>query len=613
MEVKEPEFKRVKLDLAFFLKVLIIANFLIIFSVLFLHPIPEYLLVTDTITHIKWIELIKKDFKYIDYNHFGSYPKGFHLINAALSFLLPVGTAMALSTAIFGALLIVFSYKLAFLVSKNKTQALTTAFITSTISVGVTSSISSAIPQTFALALMVMTAYFFLKKDWIKGGITLGIYSTIHTSFPLVIGLILIIALIDLFKRNNTENLFVLIKMIALMLAFFLPLVLFQNYYKMQPAVILDSLPRIQFYDDMISPLSLLSVTSPFGIILLAFIGLYFYKKNISEQKFQLMILWFLIPLALSQAYWLTDSGLVLWIFPASRILIFFLFPVAFFSSKTIMMLKRKEIIFAVVSIIFLISVSNSFSLYQQKPAIDKYDFELIEHLKKDGKIDKIIAGDYGAQVIQLSLNKGVSDRDLWLIFGGYLKTLIDENRVDFVLLYKKKYSKGYEVKRGVTKDFENKKWILLKIGKELKFQKPENLNLYLISFITFLNSKYEKIAINNPYFIAVIAEDSKDITCMKMLEGISIESCPKEVDFIIKGEKKNIIELFNSYDKDYFKLKLLYMYRKKMLNFSSPLNPFLKLENAEYLSHIKRWTSTSPYSQPNENIARVFWALGLR
>jgi len=614
MKIKDLEFKGAKLDLEFLLKVLIIANFLIIFSVLFIHPIPEYSYAADTPTHIKWIELIKKDFRYIGYGYYGFYPKGFHLINAALSFLMPVGTAIALSTTVFGALLIFFSYKLALLLSQNKTQSLMTALLVSSINVaGTISSIPSTVPQTFALALTAMVAYYFLKKDWLKGGITLGLYSIIHLSFFFIIGITAIVALIELFRHNKTENLYVLIKMSIIMLAFLLPLIYLQNSYS-AGGLNWGSLPKIQFYDEMISPLSLLSITAPFGIIILALIGLYACRKNIFEQKHQLIILWFFIPLILSQLYWLTDSGFVFWLVPGSRILIFMLFPLAFFSSKAISLLKRKELIFAAGIIILLFSLWNSSSIYNQKPSIDKYDLELIEHLKKDGKIDKAIVANLGTGAIEISLNRNSPVRDSWLVFAGYGSTLIDENRIDLILLSKEKYKKSYEAQEGITEDFENNKWILLKIGKEIKFQNSESLELYLVSFASFMNNTYEKYtSIPEPYFIALIAEDSGEAFCLKIIEGLNVESCPQEVDFTVKGEKKQIIELFNSYDKDYFKLKLLYMCRKKMLNFSSPLNPFLKLENAEYLSHIKRWTSTSPYSQPNENIARVFWALGLR
>jgi len=612
--MKKLIFKRTKLDLPFFLKVLIITNFLVVFSVIFLHPIPKYYYSIDTPTHIKFIELIKKDFKYIGYFNTGFYPKGFHLINAALSFFMPVGTAIALSTTVFGALLIIFSYKLAFFISKNKTQSLMTALLVSGIDLIYTFSIPSTVPQTFALALIVMTIYFFLKEDWIKGGIILGLYSIIHLSFPLAIILMSIIAVIELFKHNKTK-LFTLIKIIAVMLIFLLPLIFLQYYY-ITGVRDREPMPKIMFYDEMISPLKLLSITNPFGIIILALIGMYIYRKKILEQNYLLIFLWFIIPVALSQAYWLTDSGLQLWFIAGSRTLIFFIFPLAFFSSKVILILKRKEIIIAASIIIFAFSVSNSFGWHKQQPIFDKYDLEIIEHLKKDGKIDKIIATDLGMGAIDMSLNREASPRDTWLTFVGYHGNLVDENRIDYILLGKEEYRKNYELFKYAEKNFENNNWVLLKIGEKIKFKKSKNLELYLISFAEFFNANYQDYGIENPYFIKVISEDSNEILCFKAFERISVEKCPKKVDFIIKGQKENIIELFNFYKanfRSYFKLKLLYMYRNKMLSFSSHFNPFFKSEDIEYLSYIKKWTSTSPYSQPNEEIAKFVWKLDLR
>ncbi|MEW6294761.1 MAG: hypothetical protein AB1467_00500 [Candidatus Diapherotrites archaeon] len=54
-------------------------------------------------------------------------------------------------------------------------------------------------------------------------------------------------------------------------------------------------------------------------------------------------------------------------------------------------------------------------------------------------------------------------------------------------------------------------------------------------------------------------------------------------------------------------------MYRKKMLYFSSLINPFFKSGDMEYSSFTKKWTSTSRYSFPNEEIAKVLWNLGIR
>lgn len=607
-------FKNKGIQINHLLIALIIISFIVSSSILFLHSMPEYSYTGDSTLHMKWIDLLKEDWHYINYRPFDNYPNLYHLINALIGFVVPSGIAMALINAIARAIIIVFSFKLALtLLNQDKAQALIVALIASLIdfNVGIPV-ILTPLPQTLAIGLMIAVTYYFLKNDWLKAGIILGIYSIIHVSFYFVIALIALIALIKLFKNDSWKQLIVLGKSIALTALIFIA------FFGVRTLIVapeteelFPSTTSIMFHDAMISPLSFLTITIPYGMILIAFTGLFFYRRNSFQENKAVIALWFLIPLLLIQLHWIYGQTSILFA-PPQRILCFALFPLAFLSSIALMKLKRHSLIALTCIVLLGISMYFVVQAFNKEPLLNESDLELIDYLKEKGIKNKVIVSSSSNNLIEeLSFNRRVSQRDRWLTVAGHSGYLTDENRLDFFLLRKGTESFPYDKVREVEFEFENNKWLLLRIIDDAEFRKAVDFRFHLSAWCHFVNSTYPIKTGEVPYFIFVKTIDSREHACLKVLNGINVVDCPSQANFMVSGERKWVIELFNSFDLDYFELKLLYMYRNELLFFEPSLNPFGSIDgerDLNYSSFIKSHSSGSDYSKPNEAIMKLFW-----
>lgn len=345
-----------KMDLEKFLIILVIVNFLVLCFPLFQFPPPQNLY-PDSANHYKMIELIQDDISNINYNP--GYRKLFHLFSVFFAVFIPIGYSMALVTTIFVGLLIFFSFKLSFHLTKDKILSLFAALLV--IGVTVVSDVgtpSSPVPQTMALSLGIILMYYFFKEDWKKAGIVFSLYALTHSSVLFFVGLMVLASVIELFKDNKLNKLLVFAKSSVFVVILGIFLTIFSLFNQISFSTISPGLMILGH----ISPLSFLDVTIPFGVILAPLIGIFYLKKDIlKEVNYFVMGLWFVFPILFSQMYWFEIA-----FFPPQRTLIFLLFPLAFFTAKTITLIKNKKIL-AVISLIFLVfSFYGHFYFYFQ-------------------------------------------------------------------------------------------------------------------------------------------------------------------------------------------------------------------------------------------------------
>ncbi|MBU2101054.1 hypothetical protein KKB11_07555 [Candidatus Micrarchaeota archaeon] len=600
-----------KMDLEKFLIVLIIVNFLVLCFPLFQFPPPQNLY-PDSANHYKMIELIQDDISNINYNP--GYRKLFHLFSVFFAVFIPIGYSMALVTTIFVGLLIFFSFKLSFHLTKDKILSLFAALLV--IGVTVVSDVgtpSSPVPQTMALSLGIILMYYFFKEDWKKAGIVFSLYALTHSSVLFFVGLMVLASVIELFKDNKLNKLLVFAKSSVFVVILGIFLTIFSLFNQISFSTISPGLMILGH----ISPLSFLDVTIPFGVILAPLIGIFYLKKDIlKEVNYFVMGLWFVFPILFSQMYWFEIA-----FFPPQRTLIFLLFPLAFFTAKTITLIKNKKIL-AVISLIFLVfSFYGHFYFYEELPKnnfkklVGKEELEVISFLKEK-PLDEIVGTDVkNHYMVTLSHKNNISERNFWLILArNEVNTLLDAQNIKYLLFDKTDFS-GYENINGTEKEFENSKYVLFKVKEDVEFRMTDNLDDFVFPLAVFWHFRQEKFKTNSIYFLKIYATDTKEESCVIVHDGLKFSDlCPEKVDFQLSGKKEVLTELMNSYQKDNFYKKAAYFIRKKELEVHPDEITFFEggPYHITYLAHIYAYVGESKYSGRNVLIGKFFWGIGL-
>lgn len=561
------------------------------------------------------IELIQDDIRNINYNP--GYRKLFHLFSAFFAVVMPIGYSMALVTTIFVGLLIFFSFKLSFLLTKDKILSLFTALLV--LGITVVSDVGvppSPVPQTMGLSLGVILMYYFFKEDWKKAGIAFGLYALTHTSVLFFVGLMILASAIELFKDNKLNKLITLAKSSVFVVILAILLTVFSlfnqiSFYSISPGIMILG---------HISPLSFLDVTVPFGIILITLIGIFYSKKEIlKEVNYSVMGLWFVFPIIFSQVYWL---GLETAFFPPQRTLIFLLFPLAFFIAKAITLVKNKKILVVISLAILIFSFYGHFYFYEELPEnnfkklVGKEELEVIDFLKKK-PLDEIVATEIkNHYIVTLSHKNNASTRNFWLILArNEVNTLLDDQTIKYLLFDKTDFS-GFENIKGTEKEFENSKYVLYKVKEDVKFKTTDNLDDFVFPLIVFWDTKQEKFKTNSINFLKIHATDTKEESCVVIQDGLKFSGlCPKKVRFQLSGKKEVLTELMNSYQKDYFYKKAAYFIRKKELEVHPDEIDFMEggPYHITYLAYIYAKASESKYSKRNVLIGKFLWELGIK
>ncbi|MFH1663758.1 MAG: hypothetical protein ABH986_03030 [archaeon] len=598
-----------KPDLEKFLVILIIVNFLVIVFPLFQFPLPQNLY-PDSAQHYTMIELIKEDFKWVNYNP--GYRKAFHLMSAVVSNFTSVGIAMALVTSFFVALLIFFSFKLALLLSNDRLVSLFTALLVSGITiVSDVGSIPSPVPQTIGLSLGIISMYYFFKEDWKATGIAIGLYALTHTSFLYFIALMALASVTELFKDNKLNKLVTFAKSFSVVLV----VVVLTAFLSLSAKIsFFDVSPKIAILGH-VSPLSFLDVTAPFGIILVAFFSVFYFRKKIFEELNHFIVfLWLVSPILFSQIYWLELQ----W-FPTQRTLIFMLFPLAFFSAEAVSLIKNKKILFVLSAVFLLFSFFSHFYFYEEMPKNDfkkvvgKEDLEVINFLKEKPLDEIVVAENKYSYMIILSHKKLSSQRNFWFILvEKNMNKLLDLHDIKYFLIDKDNFE-NFEVIEGLEKEFENKEFVLLKVKKEVKPVKTDRLEDYVVALVAFWDPIRTTQSLE-PKFFKITATDTKEEVCILVYDGLNVSPCPEKIDFEVSGKKETLVELMNSFNKEYFYLKAAYFIRKKELQVHPDEIDFLGEGpyHITYLAHTYSWVGGPEYSKPNLLIGKFFWDIGL-
>jgi hypothetical protein len=601
---------KIKFSLEKLILVFVVINFLVICFPLFEYPPPQNLY-PDSPSHYKMIELIKEDIKYLNYNP--GYRKSFHLMTAFISNFLAVGYSMALVTTIFVGLLILFSFKLAFLLTKNKVISLLSALLASGVTiVSDVGPIPSPVPQTIGLALGTMAVYYFFKEDWKKTGVVIAFYSITHSSYIFFLALMVFASIAELFKENKLNKLTTLVKSSVFVVILALLITLSSLYNSMSN---FHLSPKVGLLSD-ISPLSLLHITFPYGMILVALAGIFLLKRKVlTETNYLTLLLWFVLPILFSQSYWIE-----LQLFPSSRTLIFMLFPLAFFSAKTFSSIKNDKTVAFISVTILILSFVGHFYFYEELPKNDfkkrmgKEELEVIQFLKAK-PLDEIVASEtkYN-EIITLSHKKNTSQRNFWYILANKsTEKLIDVHEIKYLLIGKEEL-KGFENIKGTEKEFENKKYVVYKIKEGTEFKKADSLSDYMFALVMFWQVRQLDIKSTKYNFFKISSTDTKEEICVMVSEGLKVTHCPAKVSLEIKGKKEVLTELLNSFNKDYLYRKAAYFIRKQELDVYPDEIDFIKGKkyHIKELAYIYAWTSKSPYSQPNLLIGKILWRLKL-
>jgi hypothetical protein len=595
-----------------FLLILIIFAFIVQALPLLLFPIPEYLHNTDVSTHYKRVELINRDIKYIAYD---AYPKGFHLMTAALSPITGIGTAMAAITVLFSIVFLFFTYKLAMFFLNDKHIALLTTFFAATLSVAAkVPGFASPLPQSIALALIVMALYLIITKHFFLAGLAIGFHSIVHLSWPLNLFLVSLFFVVTN-KTGLSKAKEALIYFVVGFLVFFIPYNII-NYLAglvipIELATGTESFLKHSI-EWKISPLSFHEITSPPFFILIACFGMLMLKKK-TEKKHFFLVLWFFLLILASQMYWVIESSasigklLGIALLP-SRFLCFIVFPLSFFAAVSTLKIaafnkKLSIYLWPAISLGLIYILIISAPQLNVKPSFTHQELNLIKELKKL-PVDAIVLTPNFFEdnaLLELGLKKSPSLRDRALILSD-LDT-IDTNHIDYAVV---KDGENYLI---IDPEKKPAKFLWLNNQIEVKkkhFNKTKALSNYVAAFMV---TQRGALPLHESAF-KIVATDTKEEVCFPEKTLVSTgEPCTDKNYVVIKGKKADLIELFDSFDPNLFMNKLTYFYREKKISFNP--EPIMQFEDGETTSLMRfslayKWTNAQvPLSKRNIAIGK--------
>lgn len=596
---------------------LLSAAFLVKILPLLLFPIPQFLgsHAADLTFHLTVTELIKRDIKYVGYEPF--YPKGFHVLSGLLSVIMPVGLAITLITIAFSLLFVFFSFKLARALSNNdKLVSLLTAFFSIAVTIIVdVPGVPAPVPQNVALALLVMSIYFFVAEKYFLSGIVLGAYSITHLSWPIALVLMGIF-----FVLNNKISLSSLKEKIFPLLAAFLPIFLIYSFfiqiYKIDfiqspfTAGLFSNYLGKKFFDSMISPVSFLSITKPPYVILVAIMGLLVARKSFDKNK-KFVFAWLVLLFLLSQSYWVADltfyensPNSVLFI--GSRMPVYMIFPIAFFSgiglSRLTKHYKKTTVFFLVV--FFASSIPN----FDLKPDLTQKEFDAIEKLRELPINSVVLIGSEQKEniVALLGLKVFPHKRDTILIQNNFEP--IDTNHLDYVLLW-------WEDENYSIFDLSAETPLVsLPDGKEFPLKQDYNTTTALKNYIIPFMITWRKVVPIMQPLIRIQSTDTGEEVCYPDDQFDSPgEPCSENAKYVlVKAEKRDLIALFDSFDRDLFYNRLVFLYIHGKISIIP--EPVFLIGGEEYsmafFAFSQRWTNLqSKLSEPNLLIGEILAA----
>lgn len=581
-------------------------------------PIPEYLHAADIPSHIKRIELIKQDLKYFAYEPY--YPKGFHLVAAGLSFLMGVGNAITLITIVSTLLFVFFTYKLAVFFSNDRFAGALTAFLSVTVSILVdVMGVPTPVPQTVGMAFLVMTLYFFVSGKYIPAAILLAVHSFFHQTW--VLSAFLIFAWFVLNNKITLQSVKQkILPAFGLLFAFIFLYNSVQLFFS--PSVITPKLQadlfiptdhvKLKFFDLMISPLSLHAVTSPPFIFFLAFLGVFFVRKNFDKKKL-FVLFWFIVLLLASQSYWVFDDFQIGFagiaqsaILIGSRMLVYTIFPLSFFSAHALAIIKSYDLggkLF--VAFILMVLFFSSIPSFAVKPDFTQKELSAIEELRKL-PVDAVVLSDpVRLDIILMGLKVSPYTRDIILIEAGLQPA--DINHLDYVLVeYPEKF-----VVHSLSGSSGN---VFSKTGSKIysNYSTDKSLASYVNAFMVS----------SRPYIpifrqqIKIISTDTGEEVCYSDSNSLP-SNCNNGDYFTIMGKKTDLSSLFDSY----FETKTLYnsfayLYRNKKISFEPDLNVTIgdstHAESLKKSAFAFRWVNQhSELSKPNLFFGKLFTSFG--
>ncbi len=593
------------------LKVLIFISFIVVAIPVITYQPPYYIINGDVAQAYKYTYLINKDIS----NVFGdTYHKGYHVLSSILTFgILPVETGMLLLTLLSICGLILFTYKLGYFFTNDKTVAHISAAL-SPLTLAFTSANFGMflIPQTLGIMLFVASLYYFVTKRPLISGLIIALHLTVHASFVFSVVAILIYCIFSIVFEKK----FAYVKDTAFALAIVILAFLLYKFLFLDEAIFdfwaqYKTLVQI---DTLISVFSLPVAIFPPLIIFASLIGSWLaWKRN--ECKYIILLL--LLFIAFSQSYLLNFGALPGGIpNTPSRILNFIGVPLAILSSyafSTFLANKKKLLFVLILFIIFFSGLFYISTTTGMTRHLDKNDIEAVKYLQSTGEYDRIglynNSDRWGKNFLIVHLGgQRIAEHIDTIVIDTIIsrKNLVSDYPVDFVLLDRN--SKGLEdilITQNVTNiAFKNKEYKIIGVVNKSKTFPKHKVRDYVTSFVNIFNN-HPKAGIFNKLLnstnIKLISADSNENVCLSVSEAISVVEC-KNVNVTISGKREALVELFSSRGLTEF------IYRFTSLYNSKNIKIYPDTTATQMLLKSLRWVNLlSPYSYPNILLGFVF------